>query len=195
MIFFIDALARDRYRLPVTFVLLLVVSILTILAVTITTALHCLYGLSPSLNTTLNSVLAVLWLVAFGLLSWWSSATLNHVCNAESWESGLGISVCRLYKALFSFALLSSLATLLALLLDIRTQRKSSTRGVFQHVDTLDKDSTARGHAGIRDVDVNSNPVALREERAVRAAGYALPGEQFTYEDTAYHGASLRELE
>lgn len=37
--------------------------------------------------------------------------------------------------------------------------------------------------------DVNPNPAALRDERQRGGEGYAVPEEQFGYEDTTYAGA------
>jgi hypothetical protein len=116
------------------------------------------------------------------------------VCDVETWESEIGISVCRLYKALFSFALLGLVATLLALGLDVRVQRSATKRGRFQQLQMLDGE-------GKRDVDGrglgveegNHNTAAARRYRGEQGRGgdgYALPEEQFGYEDTAYQGAA-----
>lgn len=146
------------------------------------------------LNTVLNSSLALLWAVSFALLAWWSSSTLSHVCNVDNWDSELGISVCRLYKALFSFALLGLVATLAALGLDVRVQRNATTRGRFQQLDLLNN----HGKTGTRvadhdDSEANPNPTAARRQHGERehgGDGYALPEEQYAYEDTAYGGAA-----
>jgi hypothetical protein len=90
------------------------VALLTLLSLTTTIILHCFYGLNPTLNTILNSSLALLWAVGFSLLSWWSAGTLAHVCNTDNWEDDMGVLVCRMYKALFSFSLMGLLSTLLA---------------------------------------------------------------------------------
>ncbi|CAO2647702.1 Nn.00g086240.m01.CDS01 [Neocucurbitaria sp. VM-36] len=196
MSYFLRELAHDHYRLPWTFILLFAVSLLTMLALTATIVLHCLYGLSPILNTALNSTLALLWSVSFSLLSWWSFGTLKHICNVDNWENDMGISVCRLYKALFSFALFGLVSTLLALLLDVRVQRSTTKMGRFQQLQVLG------GGNGKRSVDVpehgeqevNPNPTAVRRNNGQSkrgGQGYALPEEQFAYEDdTTYLGAA-----
>lgn len=103
--YFLSELSRDNYRLPWTFLLLLAVSVLTVLALTATIILHLRYGLNPQVNTVLNAVLVVLWGVAFGLLTRWTSGTLARVCNKDDWDNDMGMMVCRVYKALFSFTL------------------------------------------------------------------------------------------
>ena len=65
-------------------------------------------GLNPRLNLLINSVLFALWAAGFGMLSWWASKTIFHTCDAENiiGNNETGRMVCRIYKALYSFALL-----------------------------------------------------------------------------------------
>ncbi|KAF2269620.1 hypothetical protein CC78DRAFT_528823 [Lojkania enalia] len=199
MAHFLRELSHDHYRLPWTFILLLAVSLLTLLSLTLTITLHLLHGLSPLLNLSLNSLLALLWTVGFALLTWWSSGTLSHVCNTANWDSGLGISICREYKALFSFSLLGWLGTVLALVLDVNVYRSTNRRGKFSAIQNTD-----HGHGGYEgkrgyddggDVRVvvrgqESNPNPMAKKKAKVSEGYAVPEEQFAYdEDTGYHGA------
>lgn len=137
----------------------------------------------------------MLWAISFSLLAWWSSATLASACAVENWESELGQSVCRTYKALFSFALLGLVATLAATGLDVHVQRSSTRKGKFQ---SLALQGGKRGGAHELDAgldvddgiwDTNPNPAALGASRP-RGEGYALPVEQFGYADTAYAGAA-----
>jgi hypothetical protein len=165
------------------------VSLLTLAALTCTIFLHIYHGLSAPLNLILNTALALLWTVSFALLAWWCSGTLAHVCNAQNWESDAGISVCRMYKALFSFALLGFVATGLALGLDIKVMRGARRRGVFQPLNVLDGGNGKRdGEVG--EGDVNPNPAAARGQRMRGGEGYALPEEQFEYNDIGYQGAA-----
>lgn len=163
------------------------VALLTLVSLTVTILLHCFYGLNPMLNTVLNSVLAVLWAVSFGLLSWWSSNTLSHVCNKDNWVDELGISVCRQYKALFSFSLLGLLSTMVALVLDVHVQRQAVARGRFQAIG-MGGVNTKGGH--VEGYESNPNPTAGRQRRQ-NGGGYSVPEEQFVYgDDTGYHGAA-----
>lgn len=166
---------------------LLSVSLLTLVALTATIVLHCFYGLNPVLNTLLNSLLALLWAVSFSLLSWWSSGTLSHVCSKDNWDSEVGVSVCRLYKALFSFSLLGLLSTIVALVLDVHVQRQATARGRFQQIGLVPADGKAGpvvdGH------DTNPNPSVTRQIRG--GEGYAVPDDQFADgHDMTYHGAA-----
>jgi hypothetical protein len=67
--------------------------------------MHIFFGLSPRVNLVLNSVLLGLWAPGFGFLWYYSRGTLSHVCNTANWTEEVGIMVCRIYKALFAFAL------------------------------------------------------------------------------------------
>ncbi|KAF2679724.1 hypothetical protein K458DRAFT_374533 [Lentithecium fluviatile CBS 122367] len=193
MSYFLRELARDGYRLPWTFILLLSVSLLTIVSLTATILLHLFYGLNPLLNTCLNAALLLLWAVSFSLLSWWSSGTLRHFCTRANWDDDTGVSICRTYKALFSFSLIGLVATLVALVLDVHVQRGVTRRGKFAKVG-MGLGEVDKG--GVRGVDVeehetNPNPSALMGARKRGGEGYAVPEEQFAYEeDLGYHGAA-----
>jgi hypothetical protein len=82
------------------------VSWITMAALAITLTLHLLSGLNPRLNLIFNSTIFVIWTAGFGMLSWWMWGTLTHYCDVGHWTDGNGIMVCKIYKALFSFALL-----------------------------------------------------------------------------------------
>ncbi|KAF1828958.1 hypothetical protein BDW02DRAFT_574414 [Decorospora gaudefroyi] len=193
MFYFLSELSRDHYKLPWTFILLLAVSLLTILTLTTTTILHIYYGLNPVLNLTLNSALALLWALSFALLAWWCSGTLSHVCDKQNWDSETGISVCRMYKALFSFALLGCVATLVALGMDAKVMKGARRRGVFQPVGGNGKggvDVDVHGHELEEHHGYEANAKALAARRNGGQEGYALPEEQFEYSDTGYQGAA-----
>ena len=109
----------------------------------------------------------------------------------------MGVDVCRMYKALFSFALLGLVATLGAMGLDVHVQRSTTRKGRFMSLGMVDgkKDGGKRGvfndEVDARIWDSNPNPAALRDMGRTRGGnGYAVPEEQFGYEDTAYAGSA-----
>jgi len=158
---------------------LFTVSLLTMVSLAATIVMHYFYGLNAALNIALNTLLAGLWAVSFALLSWWSSGTLAHVCSADTWESDMGVSVCRLYKVLFGFALFGLASTLLALVLDVKVQRSATNRGKFQQLDTL-------GSSGKGDVHMQGSAGDVQA-----GDGYALPEQQFAYDESyAYTGSA-----
>ena len=83
-------------------------ALFTIAALTVTIVLHCCMGLNPRFNLLINTVLFTLWAAGFGMLSWWASKTVFHTCDATNviGNNETGRMVCRIYKALYSFALL-----------------------------------------------------------------------------------------
>ncbi|CAE7212775.1 hypothetical protein P3342_012435 [Pyrenophora teres f. teres] len=192
LFYFLRELAHGEYHLPWTFILLMTVSILTMLSLLITILLHFYHGLNPILNVVLNAALTLLWSLGFVLLAWWCRGTLAHVCNTNNWESDTGVSVCRMYKALFSFALLGLVMTLAALALDIRVMRRARVRGVFEPVDTRGGGAGKEGEAmgGEREMELCENPMAAARTRQRAGEGYAVPEEQFGYDDLAYQGAA-----
>ncbi|KAF2728411.1 hypothetical protein EJ04DRAFT_504099 [Polyplosphaeria fusca] len=197
MFYFLRELSQAHYRLPWTFLLLLTVSLLTIVFLTATIVLHCCYGLNPILNLGLNSLLFILWAVGFALLAWWTSSTLSHVCNRANWDTNMGISICRVYKALFSFALLGLLSTLLALVLDVYVYRGANKRGKFTALQGMnEKRDIGEGDHVVafnEDHESNPNPMAVKKNKKEKKRGgdgYEAVGGQFYDEDTAYQGAS-----
>lgn len=62
-------------------------------------------GLNPRLNALVNLVLILLWTFSWTLLTWYMSGTLANMCDMEHWHEDIGIFVCRIYKALFTFTL------------------------------------------------------------------------------------------
>jgi hypothetical protein len=72
--------------------------------------------------------------------------------------------------------------------LDVRVMRGARRRGVFQPLDVLDGEGKRDGDVGGR--DVNPNPTAARGQQVRGGEGYALPEEQFEYNDIGYQGAA-----
>ena len=81
-------------------------SLASVAALLFTIVMHCCIGLNPRLNIAVNAFLLVLWALSWSLLTWYMSGTLANVCDVEHWREDVGIMVCRIYKALFTFALM-----------------------------------------------------------------------------------------
>jgi hypothetical protein len=81
-------------------------SFFSIAALAVTIVLHCCVGLRPDFNLAVNGFLALVWAVSWSLLTWYMSPTLKNYCDVEHWQEDAGIMVCRIYKALFTFAFL-----------------------------------------------------------------------------------------
>ncbi|EON68614.1 hypothetical protein W97_07872 [Coniosporium apollinis CBS 100218] len=193
MLYFISSLKRDHYQTPWTFLFLLSVSLLTLITLTTTLVLHICSSLNPRLDLILNAGLFMAWTISFAMLAWYSGSTLTHVCNRDNWKDDMGVMVCRVYKALFGFAVLGVVSTLLALLLDLYVFRQATKRGMYNAMEDLDsKRSPTPNLEGMRSqefLDVNDeHPLsAQRPAKAPKQSGYEMPAEQFEY-DTGYYG-------
>lgn len=132
--FFIHYLAVETYYIPWTFILvqvplplpfpilspsdakltpareqLLTVSSLSLLSLLFTYILHLHHpgSLSPRTNVWVNTALLVLWCLGLSLLVWNINHLLADKCSIATWSSERGVMVCRLYKALTAFTILS----------------------------------------------------------------------------------------
>jgi len=203
LFYFIGHLLEENYKIPWTFILLSAVSTLTPLALVATTILHQCRTLPTRLSLLINAGLSTLWCLGLALLLWNVSGTLARRCTLANWSSEAGVMVCRMYKALATFAITGTVSTILALLLDIRTQRKVRRLGTY---DPMGEDETlASVHASkrpfgkeFRDGD-DAKPLRMKEDRQpegdelhvgeykiqqpIRAQhfGYSAPAEQTNY--------------
>ncbi|TGO20347.1 hypothetical protein BPAE_0304g00020 [Botrytis paeoniae] len=131
MAYFMYYLRAERIPIPWTFIVLFSISLATVAVLTLTIILYNFTYLSPKFNCLLNGTVSIFWMLGFALLSWNLSNTLKKSCDLQTWRSGVAISVCREYKALWTFTLVGTLSTLAALALDIWTHRKTTERGVY----------------------------------------------------------------
>lgn len=77
------------------------------LALLVTMLFYACTYLSPKFNVILNACIAVLWLVAVGLLSYALRNTLNKACNIKTWATQSGILICHDYKILWVCTLIA----------------------------------------------------------------------------------------
>jgi hypothetical protein len=129
-------------------------SFFSVAALAVTIVLHCCVGLRPDFNIAINGFLTLVWAVSWSLLTWYMSPTLKNYCDVEHWKEDAGIMVCRIYKALFTFAFLGlyvfshvlqtctimavhadklhRISTIAALCLDFYVRRKNNKRGMYR---------------------------------------------------------------
>ncbi|SMQ49685.1 unnamed protein product [Zymoseptoria tritici ST99CH_3D7] len=199
MCYYIYNLRREDYAVPWTFIWLTSASFFSILALIFTIVLHCCIGLNPRLNLALNGFLLILWTLSWSLLTWFMSPTLANACDVEHWTEDMGIMVCRIYKALFTFTLIGFLSTLAAFILDIYVHRNQTRRGVYRLHDMENKRQLVGAAAPFsRDSRLPRESSEWEEPRpsmgpygdnvpdAARPL-YTMPEGQFQYE-TGYHG-------
>ncbi|KAJ5550082.1 hypothetical protein N7461_004780 [Penicillium sp. DV-2018c] len=124
-------LHADGYKLPYSFLVLLVSSALSLLNIILTTIIHCTRGLSTKLSLTTNLLLTILWSVSLALMTWSLSHTITTTCNTIYWGNSTGIAICRSYKALFAFNALGVAAYFAAIWLDIIVRRRQTRLGEY----------------------------------------------------------------
>ena len=90
-----------------TFDKLLGASSLSVLALIFTVFLHCGIGLSPRLNIAINAFLSAAWAGSFGFFTYYISSMLSNKCDIQHWNEDAGVIVCRIYKALFTSAMVA----------------------------------------------------------------------------------------
>lgn len=198
--FFIHHLSVELYNVPWTFILLISVSCFTIASFIVTSILHYQRSLKPLYNIFVNSFLNVLWMLGFGLLVWNLSGTLSNRCDIDNWDSEAGVMVCRIYKALTAFATVGMLATMFALVLDIRAHLQQNNRGTY---DTMGNSKPIPGlHPGLHSENYREPSLEFPEysheakkpykaQRPIEAQrfGYSAPSEQTAYD--GYGGTQL----
>ncbi|KAL4978632.1 hypothetical protein BDW66DRAFT_9735 [Aspergillus desertorum] len=118
-------------KFPWAFLVLIIAAFLSLLSLVFTTILHCCYGLSPRLSLITNSTVFVVWAVAFVLLAWSVSHTILTTCNATYWATSTGIAVCRMFKALFAFAIIGAAALIASIVLDVIAYRRQTRLGEY----------------------------------------------------------------
>ncbi|QKX58631.1 uncharacterized protein TRUGW13939_05756 [Talaromyces rugulosus] len=123
MIYFAIHLHADGFKLPFAFVILLIACFLTLFSLILTGILHCSNRLSPVLSMVLNIILFILWIASIGLLGYSMKGTISVTCDTSNWGTSTGVMVCRLYKTLFSFVVISLAMTFLHIILDVVARR------------------------------------------------------------------------
>ncbi|PGH13320.1 hypothetical protein AJ79_03736 [Helicocarpus griseus UAMH5409] len=102
------------------------IGLLTILYLLCTSLAQIFTTLPPTFSLVFSVIFLILWTVSLCLLSWNLSQTVIFTCNAKYWGNSTGISVCHLYKALFSFTVLSVASHATSVFLDARTRARST---------------------------------------------------------------------
>jgi len=196
MFYFIWNLMHEDFVVPRTLWTLQAASILTFLFLIGSTILYAFFGLSPLVNLIGNTACFLLWGPGFGYLWFYTSPTLAHVCNRKNWTGPTGIMVCRIYKSLFAFALLGTLTTLAALLLDVYVWRKTISRGKYSQmkgdkpagISAPGEPYNAPAYSDSRSslpMEQYTTPNTQKDDHS----GYTMPEEQFSYDqDTSYRG-------
>lgn len=227
--YFVYHLKHDNFKIPWTFLVvsslflcnvqrpifdlwlqLFGVALLSLLTLILTFALHCCHVLSPLFSLILNIPVLLLWVFGLSLLGWNMAGTLGHVCNTANWGSEVGIMICRLYKTLFTFALLGAISAFAMVALDVKVRRKQTRMGKYNQMRESAYDSkplpeafssdAPRGHRDDdpepwqstgQELDDYNTAGGFREHIKSQHFGYTSPAEQTQY-DAWNYGARER---
>ncbi|CEO60692.1 hypothetical protein PMG11_05278 [Penicillium brasilianum] len=197
---FIYHLHADGYKLPFAFLVLLVTSLLSLLTTLLTSLSNCCCGLSPKFSLALNIPLLFLWLLSLALLAYSMSGTILTKCTTTYWATSTALSVCRSYKALFTFTVVGTAAYIAAIWLDVVVRRRQTRLGAYGPMgssaavgeDPWDvklaerRDSSAEGLGGRYDSVPQPAEGRKGAARVRFGQGYQHPAEQTGYDPAAY---------
>jgi len=124
-------LTQDDFKLPWTFLVMLLADAVLLLSLMVGTVLYFCVHLSPLLNMIMNIPILLLWTVGLGLLIWNMYGTLGHSCTAANWGNEDGIMICHQYKAFFAFVVIGWLCQIALIILDVRARRTQSALGRY----------------------------------------------------------------
>ena len=107
----------------------------TFIAVGFVIFTHAYGTLSPKASAIINALLLAGWLAG---LAWISSKighmVLSHSCEISVWQTSMGMMVCRIYKALYAFIVISTTSQAGAVVLDYTVLKQQSTRGAYREM-------------------------------------------------------------
>ncbi|KIW14712.1 hypothetical protein PV08_07496 [Exophiala spinifera] len=147
LIYFCLQLKHDGFKLPWTFIVILLSSLLSLLALLVTSLVYAFAFLNPLLNLISNSSILLVWTVGIALLTYNMYGTLGHSCSRANWANDDGMMICRTYKAFYSFNIFGWLAQVALIVLDVRSRRKQTALGRYNKM-------MAEGAAAADDKDV-----------------------------------------
>jgi hypothetical protein len=93
----------------------------------------------------------VLWIIGLGVItSKIGSMVLSHACGTQMWMTSMGVMVCRIYKALYSFIVVATVSSGAAVVLDVMVLKESARRGVYKEMKDQSHGQGQEKYEGIR---------------------------------------------
>ncbi|KAL4804513.1 hypothetical protein BDV18DRAFT_143317 [Aspergillus unguis] len=181
-------------KFPWAFLILIIAAFLSLVNLSLSTIVHCCYGLSPRLSLITNSIVFIVWAVAFILFAWSVSHTILTTCNATYWATSTGIAVCHIFKALFAFTIIGAAGLIASIILDVVAYRRETRLGEYDPMAAMGMDGHSLGEY--------KTSAHNRDNSALSAsypAAYANAGPGFMEDDRAplvsgarYDGGHMR---
>ncbi|CAG8106117.1 unnamed protein product [Penicillium salamii] len=128
---FIYHLHADGFKLPYSFIVLLVSAALSLANLILTSIINCTCSLSTKLALALNIILTILWALSLALMSWSMAGSITTTCTTTVWGNAAGITVCRSYKAMFTFTVTGLISHIAAIWLDVVVRRRETRFGNY----------------------------------------------------------------
>ncbi|CAG7922048.1 unnamed protein product [Penicillium olsonii] len=148
---FIYHLHADGFKLPYSFIVLLVTAALSLANLILTSIIHCSCSLSTKLSLALNIILTILWALSLGLMGWSMAGSITTSCTTAVWGNSAGITVCRSYKALFTFTITGLASHIAAIWLDVVVRRRETRFGNYGAMGSGSLDDTGAFDAKMDD--------------------------------------------
>ncbi|KAL6247321.1 hypothetical protein RBB50_005667 [Rhinocladiella similis] len=131
--YFVHYLRMDNMSAPTELIFVLVVACIALLDQIVAIFRHRVFQVSARLNLFVHLVILSLWCAAFGVLSWrLNKMVLSHTCSIKVWETSMGVMVCRLYKAMYSFSAISLALAVGSVILDYTVMKEDAVAGIYQ---------------------------------------------------------------
>ena len=151
--------------------------------------MHIFRTLSPRPSLLAHAGLQILWLVSTVLISRkLSGMVLSHTCTLSTWQTDMGVMVCRIYKALYAFIILSAASLAACLALDVIVLRQSTSRGAYREM--KDRDSHHYGGSAAQQ-DPTTVPAWHGKERTGATDGGYRRGFSLEVKDSPELGSDL----
>ncbi|KAK5452861.1 hypothetical protein LTS15_007009 [Exophiala xenobiotica] len=158
--YFCIQLKHDGFKLPWTFVVILLSTLLSLFALLVTTLVYSCAFLNPLVNLCSNILILLVWTVGLALLTWNMYGALGHSCSRSNWASDDGMMVCRTYKALYSFGVFGWLAQIALVVLDIRSRRRQTALGRYNKMDPTEASTRDVKLDNLNNLDDRNSPTS-----------------------------------
>lgn len=215
---FAITLWRSDYNIPWTFLLAIVASYLTVICWMLTTLIMCCTPPHPILNLVFNVPLSALWIASTGIIVYNLLGTLSRSCSIANWGNNDGVSICNIYKLMFSGCVFATLSQLSLIILDVSARRNQNRGGRYTKMDDPNDlkmepvemhrpryqrqaqlsdqsiDSIVHG----RDTEAKNRQHRDQytdwqpERQTISTAGHVLPDHDYAYSPSVYSQPSVR---
>ncbi|KAF2661410.1 hypothetical protein K491DRAFT_674060 [Lophiostoma macrostomum CBS 122681] len=129
--YFVDALRRDAMPVPWPIVLIMSASCVNITSLIAASLIRCCFPASPLLQLFFHAPVSILWICTIAFLGDELGNHLTQSCpSVNTFGHNMAI-VCQLFKALFSFAVISTASSIFLSTADIAAWKRMKKAGKY----------------------------------------------------------------